>query len=114
MPNQSAIPHFFLLICLIANITIFPSVMAQSEPSNSFRRKLNSDEQEFIFVGRCPNGEGYRIFAYHADIDGLTQSFYDFDGPAGKGTVRTNSSPKKLAARVCHMSADIQDGSRFD
>lgn len=114
MPNQSAIPHFFLLICLIANITTFPHVMAQSGASNSSHRESINDEQAFIFAGRCPNGEGYRIFAYPMDVDGLSQSFYDFDGPAGKGTVRTNSSPKKLAVRVCHTSADIQDGSKFD
>jgi hypothetical protein len=47
-------------------------------------------------------------------VDGLSQSFYDYEGPAGKGTVRSNVAPKKLAVRVCHELADIQDGSKFD
>jgi hypothetical protein len=48
------------------------------------------------------------------EVDGLTQSFYDYEGPAGKGTVRTNAQPKKMATRVCHELADISNGSRFD
>ena len=48
------------------------------------------------------------------DVDGLLQSFYDYEGPAGKGTVRTNTSPKKMAVRVCRELADISDGSKYD
>jgi hypothetical protein len=67
-----------------------------------------------FFAGGCPNGNKYRIYSYQMEVDGLTQSFYDYEGPAGKDTVRTNAQPKKMATRVCHELADIGNGSRFD
>jgi hypothetical protein len=88
--------------------------MAAFDKNHQFKPVLGNDEQEFIFAGTCPNGDKYRIFSYQMEVDGLTQSFYDFDGPAGKGTIRTNSEPRKMANRVCHELADISNGSRFD
>ncbi len=67
-----------------------------------------------MFTGRCPTGNTYRIHSYQMDVDGLTQAFYDYEGPAGKGTVRTNAPPKKMALRVCNAFADIADGSKYD
>ena len=75
---------------------------------------FGNDEQDFVDTGQCPNGDLYRIRAYQMDVDGLTHKFYDFDGPAGKGTIRTNASPKKIVVRVCHELADISNGSKFD
>jgi len=54
------------------------------------------------------------MVSYQMEVDGLTQSFYDYQGPAGKGTVRTNAQPKKMLTRVCRNLADINDGSKFD
>jgi hypothetical protein len=114
MLNKSSIPSVFLLACLIANVVSFPSVMARSGQSDSFQTPLRDDAQEFIFAGHCPSGNAYRVIAYQLDVDGLSQSFYDYEGPAGKGTVQTNASPKKFVVRICHAQADINSGSKFD
>jgi hypothetical protein len=111
MFKKSTTSSFFLVACLVVNVATFPSVFAESKTSQS---SLGNDEQEFIFAGHCPNGNAYRIHSYQIDIDGLTQAFYDYEGPAGKGTVRTNAAPKKMAVRVCNELADIADGSKYD
>lgn len=109
--NRSSL---IVIACLLVNVVTAPTVMATLNKTQSYQPKLGNDEQEFIFAGSCANGEKYRIFSYQTDVDGLTQSFYDFEGPAGKGTVRTNVQPKKMAVRVCHELADIENGSKFD
>lgn len=114
MLNKSTFPHIFLLVCLIANVVTLPSVTAKSARSESSQASLGNDEIEFTFTGRCLSGDAYRIFSYQMDVDGLSQSFYDYEGPAGKGTVQTNTTPKKFAVRICHTQADIHSGSRFD
>ncbi len=114
MLNSSTVSNIFLVCCLVANVVTFPSVMAEVNQYKDTSNALGNEEREFIFAGHCPNGEAYRIFAYQMDVDGLAQSFYDYEGPAGKGTVRTGVSPKKMALRVCHELADITDGSKYD
>jgi hypothetical protein len=66
-----------------------------------------NDEDTFIFAGRCPNGQMYRLFSYQTQVKGITQFFYDYEGPAGKGTVKTQAPPKTLATRVCRPTAEI-------
>jgi hypothetical protein len=88
--------------------------MARSGLSDSFQTPLRDDAQVFIFAGHCPSGDAYRIFAYQLDVDGLSQSFYDYEWPAGMGTIQTNASPKKLVVRICHAQADINSDSKFD
>ena len=102
------------LACLFTTFSMVSSVTALELMSNNSQPQLGNDETEFIFASRCPNGNMYRIFSYQMDVDGLTQSFYDYEGPAGRGTVRTNASPKKMALRVCHELADINNGSKYD
>ncbi len=70
---------------------------------------LGNDDEEFFFMGRCPHGEMYRIKAYQKWVDGATQSFYDYEGPAGKGTVQTKTSPKIFVVRVCRQLAEIRN-----
>ena len=106
--------NLVLISFLVANFVTAPLVMASFDKNRQFKHSLGNDEQEFIFAGDCPNGDKYRIFSYQMEVNGLTQSFYDYEGPAGKGTVRTNAQPKKMATRVCHELADIGNGSRFD
>ncbi len=77
--------------------------LTQAQPGNN--------DIEFIFAGRCMNGEPYRIFSYEKNIDGYTKSFYDFEGPVGKGTVMTSASPKTVAERICRQTAEMADGS---
>lgn len=104
--------NFFLLSCISVSIATVP-VLAALADENATSVIVNNDT-EFVFAGRCPNGEPYRIFSYQMEIDGLTQSFYDYEGPSGKGTVRTNIQPKKMLVRLCNDLADINDGSKFD
>ena len=103
-----------LITCLVANVVTAPLVMASFDKNRQFTPVLGNDDQEFIFAGGCPNGDKYRIFSYQMEVDGITRSFYDYEGPAGKGTVITNAQPKKMATRVCHELADISNGSKFD
>ena len=86
-------------------------LMAMSWTSNSHSTPtpLGNDDAEFVFAGRCPNGEKYRIFAYTQTFEGQPASFYDYEGPAGKGTVRSNTTPRTLAVRVCRKLAEIID-----
>jgi hypothetical protein len=41
------------------------------------------------------------------DVSGTRQSFYDYEGPAGKGKVSTTASPKTMSVRVCRQLAEI-------
>jgi hypothetical protein len=104
----------FLMTCLLANVTLAPNAVAWISNTEQAQEQLGNDEETFTFVGRCANGKSYRLYAYQLDVDGLRQSFYNYEGPAGQGTVRTNASPKKMAARACIESADIADGSKYD
>ncbi len=70
---------------------------------------LGNDEAEFVFSGQCPNGEKYRLFAYTQILGGQAASFYDYEGPTGKGTIRSNTTPRTLAVRVCRKLAEIID-----
>ena len=70
---------------------------------------LGNDETEFVFLGKCPNGEHYRIYAYSQLIQGQSASMYDYSGPAGQGTIRSSTPPRTLAVRVCRQQAEIID-----
>lgn len=104
--------NLFLLTCLAANMALLPALAAHA-PKNA-KPTIRNDETEFVFAGHCTNGKSYRIVSHQMDIDGLMQSFYDYEGPAGKGTIRTNVSPQKMLTRLCRDLADIHDGSKFD
>lgn len=68
---------------------------------------LGNNEETFVFAGRCASGESYRLVSYMRDVNGVSQSHYDYDGPVGKGTVRSETYPKVMAVRVCLQSAEI-------
>ena len=70
---------------------------------------LGNDDTEFVFAGKCHNGENYRIFSYVKIIDGQAASFYDFEGPVGKGTIRSSTTPRTLSVRVCRQLAEVID-----
>ena len=70
---------------------------------------LGNDDETYVFMGRCPNGEMYRLKAYQKWVNGTSESFYDYEGPAGKGTVQTKTSPRTLAVRLCRKLAEIRN-----
>jgi hypothetical protein len=70
---------------------------------------LGHDEKEFVFSGKCDNGESYRLLSYEKVINGQTFSQYDYEGPAGKGTVKTSATPRTMSVRVCRQMAEIID-----
>jgi hypothetical protein len=76
--------------------------------------KFANDEDTYTFAGVCPNGETYRIYAYQKLVENTPQSFYDYQGPVGKGTVRSTATPKTMAARVCRQSAEIVNANYWE
>lgn len=87
------------------------SVWATTEKNKA---KLGNDEESFVFIGKCPNDTPYRLVSYKKTASGLSQSFYDYEGPNGKGTVRTETTPKVMAARVCRQSAEIINANYWE
>lgn len=85
-----------------------------SAKSGKLTHELGHNEETFIFAGTCFNGEPYRLFLYQKDLSGVSQSHYDYEGPAGKGTVTSNAPPKVMAARVCRKSAEIISASYWE
>jgi len=77
---------------------------AKSSPSNV---DLGNNEETFIYAGQCFNGEPYRLFLYQKNIAGVPHAHYDYKGPAGAGTVQSESAPKVMAARICRKDAEI-------
>ena len=94
-------------ICLLAGIALAPHARAEIATTAKLQTTLGNDEDTFTFVGRCPNGEKYRLVSYQMDVSGTSQSFYDYAGPAGKGKVSTSASPKTMSVRVCRRLAEI-------
>ena len=93
--------------CLLASMALAPYVGANIAPIAKLRATFGNDEDTFIFAGKCPNGDNYRLVSYQAELSGARQSFYDYEGPAGKGKVSSNASPKTMSVRVCRQLAEI-------
>jgi len=93
----------------IAGIALAPHVGAKLAPTAAMDAPLGNDEDTFTFAGKCPNGENYRLVSYQMDVSGTPQSFYDYEGPAGQGTIHTKTPPKTIAARVCRALAEIRN-----
>jgi hypothetical protein len=89
----------------IALVNGFSGARASQNTSDS----LGNDDTEFVFAGKCPNGEKYRLFSYEKYINGQAESFYDYEGPAGQGTIRSSTTPRTLSVRVCRKQAEIID-----
>jgi len=100
-------PSKFIPFALLSLAVVM--AMGWSRNSYSAPTPLGNDDAEFVFAGRCPNGEQYRIFAYTQTFEGQPAAYYDYEGPAGKGTVRSKTSPRTLAVRVCRKLAEIID-----
>lgn len=92
---------------LLTTVAIISSAAATTNHNSQVLNNMGNDEETHIFAGRCPNGQPYRLISYQSQVNGLTQSFYDYEGPAGKGTVKTQAPPKTMAARICRTLAEI-------
>jgi hypothetical protein len=88
-------------------IALLSSTLAWAGKTEKIKSEFGNDEKTFVFTGVCPNGEPYRLFSYQKNVGGLPQSYYDYDGPVGKGTVQSETYPKVMAVRVCRQSAEI-------
>ena len=83
---------------------------------------IGNDEKEFIFSGKCDNGQTYRLHSYEKVINGQTFSQYDYEGPAGKGTGQGWSRPRSGSLSPprrrwykldqCHSSARLTKPAR--
>ena len=73
-----------------------------------------NNEDTFVFAGICANGQTYRLMSYQKKIGGLQLSYYDYDGPAGKSTVQSETPPKVMAVRICRPSAEIISASYWE
>lgn len=102
-----------LLFCL-ANLGSASLLFLDATPSYAAGSQLGEDDTSFTFAGQCPNGERYRIFSYQRVVGNSSQSFYDYEGPVGKGTVRTDASPKTMSVRVCRKLAEIINANYWE
>lgn len=92
----------------VASLSIFLESAVATVQAGS-HTALGNDETEFVFAGTCHNGEAYRLFSYNKVVDGQTYPHYDYEGPAGKGSVSTRATPRTMAVRVCIKLAEIID-----
>lgn len=92
---------------LLASLLMLLSTSVWASTSDHRNSQLGNDEASFVFAGKCATQETYRLFSYQKNVAGLNLSFYDYEGPNGKGTVQSDASPKVMAARVCRRMAEI-------
>jgi hypothetical protein len=107
LPQSLLRPLFFLQLTAICVSMSLSLCWAAKLPKSAL--PLGNDDTEFVFAGKCPNGEPYRILAYSQIIQGQSASMYDYSGPAGQGTIRSSTQPRTLAARVSRQQAEIID-----
>ena len=105
--NKLAWPIVLSVACFVATTDAAPSAVASPQSSVATSYSMGNDEESFLFAGRCPNGQNYRLFSYQAQVGGQTEYFYDYEGPVGKGTVKTKATPKTMAVRICRALAEI-------
>jgi hypothetical protein len=81
--------------------------LAAMPHADSAQQVATQPDAGITMTGRCPNGDAFRLVAYDQEVEGLWKSFYDYQGPVGKGTVKTKTVPKVMASRVCIALAEI-------
>jgi len=100
--------------CLYMGITLMAGFSAWAAQAENTKSAFENNEETFVFAGKCPNGAAYRLFSYRKNLNGLTRSYYDYEGPVGKGTVLSETSPKVMATRVCRASAEIINANYWE
>jgi hypothetical protein len=109
MNNQKSISTVFLSVALVfSSLPVTSTAMTQISVAKT-EKILRNDDATFVFAGRCPNGQPYRLFAHETEIEGRVYTSYNYEGPVGKGTVKTRATPKTMAVRICRVMAEIVD-----
>ena len=104
--NFQYLPRLLICLALLSGVCAYAA--------NSDKLEMRNDEETFVFTGVCSNGEPYRLLSYQKHVGDLPLSYYDFDGPAGKGTVQSNTYPKVMAVRVCRKLAEIINANYWE
>lgn len=99
---------------LVVSLLLFTSASTWAAKAETRHQELGNDEETFVFSGKCVNHESYRLVSYQRSVFGFTQSFYDYEGPNGKGTVQTQAPPRVMAARVCRRFAEIINANYWE
>ncbi len=100
--------------CLCMGIALLTGCSAWAAQTNNKKSAFENNDETFVFAGKCPNGGAYRLFSYRKDLNGLSRSYYDYEGPVGKGTVLSETPPKVMAARVCRELAEIINANYWE
>lgn len=100
--------------CLYVGVTLMSGFSAWAAPTENTKSAFENNEETFVFAGKCSNDAAYRLFSYRKDLNGSTRSYYDYEGPVGKGTVLSETPPKVMAARVCRASAEIINANYWE
>jgi len=101
-------PRYLVVFSLLMCTLVFQSVPSLAAPAKP-KPIAWKEEPSFTFAGKCFNGKSYWMFASEKIEDGQVIPYYQYTGPVGSGTVRTNAPPKVMAQRVCREMADIAD-----
>ena len=103
--NMTSGAHHLKHLCI--SIALLSGTAVGAAPNDKSNVPLGNDEETFVFAARCANGAPYRLRSYQQTVGGVTLSYYDYLGPAGQGTVQSDTEPKVMAVRVCHPLAEI-------
>jgi hypothetical protein len=106
--------RFVHLACAVLSLLFLTDTSVWAAKTEKLSAALASDETAFVFAGKCETDEPYRLVSYQKNVSGVPQSFYDYEGPNGKGTVRAETAPKVMAARVCRKMAEIINANYWE
>lgn len=95
-----------LALSVLFGVTAITSV-ASTLGVDTAKHDVIPVEAAITMTGRCPNGDAFRLVSYDKQVEGLWKSFYDYQGPVGVGTVKTQTVPRVMASRVCIALAEI-------
>lgn len=102
------------MVRLLVSAAVLSSAFAWAAQTDRIKTELGNNEETFVFAGTCPNGEPYRLFSYQKNVSGLSQSYYEYAGPVGAGTVQSETPPKVMAVRICRKLAEIINANYWE
>ncbi len=114
--NTSTIrrPQLTHFACVLASLILMASTSVWAATAERTTAPWRNDDTTYVFAGKCASEESYRLVSYQKNVSGFTQSFYDYEGPNGKGTIRAETDPKVMAARVCRKMAEIINANYWE